>query len=157
MILQYKTSVQKIVRQNPKTRPLLVKTINLLWWARSKTLPVLRWKKGTNDYNHYYYYYYFCQIQKYLKLIKVHSLVYKWFLHCYICIQKSFYMLKVTCTKPDKKGSLIHSEQRKKVSHKNNNIKDSPGKWFIKIINWAIISLHFANNGQPACLEHVFD
>lgn len=31
-----------------------------------------------------------CQIQKYLKLNKVHSLVYKWFLHCYICIQKSF-------------------------------------------------------------------
>lgn len=47
--------------------------------------------------------FFFCQIQKYLKLIKVHSLVYKWFLHCYICIQKSFYMLKVTCTKPDKK------------------------------------------------------
>lgn len=45
----------------------------------------------------------FCQIQKYLKLIKVHSLVYKWFLHCYICIQKSFYMLKVRCAKPDKK------------------------------------------------------
>lgn len=29
---------------------------------------------------------FFCQIQKYLDLIKIHSLVYKWFLHCYILV-----------------------------------------------------------------------
>lgn len=74
----------KIFRQNTKPRPLLINMhVNLLWvhwhWNIHILLFLLtnkRQKKGTIMN--------FCQIQKYLNLIKIHSLVYKWFVHCYI-------------------------------------------------------------------------
>lgn len=54
----------------------------------------------------------FCQIQKYLDLIKIHSLVYKWFLHCNVSTHKSF-----TCwmevTDSDAKVARSASEEQK--------------------------------------------
>ena len=99
---------------------------------------------------------FFCQIQKYLKLIKVHSLVYKWFFALLYLHTEIFLHAEGHVHKTRQKGSFIRSEPRKKVIHKSNNsIRDSVGTWLMKRIKWAIISLHFASNGQPACLEDV--